>query len=67
MVMSKIFYRISNDTVSYPATFCGCRFFNERSEEKNRFAAGESGDAVSRRQWEPGAKSRKIFVILHSE
>ena len=29
--------------VLYPAIFVGCQFFDERSEEKNSSAAGESG------------------------
>ena len=30
-------------SVLYPAVFWGCRFFDKRSEEKNRCAAGWSG------------------------
>ena len=33
-------------TVPYPAIFGGCRFFDGRSEEKNRCAAGESAAAL---------------------
>ena len=33
-------------TVPYPAIFGGCRFFDDRSKEKNRCAAGESGAAL---------------------
>ena len=32
--------------VLYPAIFWGCRFFDKRSEEKNRCATGESGAAL---------------------
>ena len=45
------FYKVKEDmvideSVPYPAIFLGCRFFDERSEEKNRCAARESGAAL---------------------
>ena len=53
--------------VLYPAIFWGCCFFDEYSEEKNCYAAGESVVTVSSPQWGPEVKSWKILAILHSK
>ena len=67
------FHKHIISSVPYPAIFFGSRFFGEISEEKNRFAAGESGGgvggggAISSPQWDPGMNPSKIFAIMHSE
>ena len=54
--------KILSLTSAVSSNFLGCRFFDERSEEKKHCAAGESGGRC--KLFPPsrvGAKSRKVF------
>ena len=43
---SRLVVASPEDAVPYPAIFLGRWLFHKRSEEKNRCAAGESGEAL---------------------
>ena len=57
-----------DSAILYPSIFRGFWFFDECSQEKNCYAAGESASTVSLPQWGPWAKKNFCwqFCILNS-